>query len=137
MLRYNIPVQLTKPRFARADMDFHGVPVKRGQRLMALLAAANMDSAQFDQPLVFDIRREKNRHLGFGGGMHLCLGLQLARAEARIGLKCLFERWPDLALAVPFDELKWLKRSGMRGVDTLPVTYSVPARAAMTALAQA
>lgn len=121
LLRFVSPVQMTKPRFAREDTDFAGVPVKRGTPLMALLASANADPAVFDAPERLDLARRPNRHLAFGSGPHLCLGLTLARAEAEIALERLFTRFPDLGLAVPEDELRWTRRIGLRALERLPV----------------
>jgi cytochrome P450 len=62
--RYNSPVQATKPRMAREDMTFHGVNLKRGDRIMALLGSANCDPAHFDNPEVLDLHRPGVRHAG-------------------------------------------------------------------------
>ena len=119
--RYTCPVQMTKPRFVREDMEFHGHRFKHGDKIMALLAAGNLDPAAFDAPTEFLVNREKNRHLGYGGGLHLCLGLHLARAELQVGLETLYTRWPRLVPAVPPEKLGWTKRIGTRGVTSLPV----------------
>ncbi len=121
LIRYNSPVQMTKPRFVTRDMEFFGKQLKRGQNVMAFLAGANCDESRFDHPFTLDIARENVRHVGFGGGIHLCLGIQLARTEGQVGLERLFTRFPDLALSVPKDQLKWMERTGMRGVHELPV----------------
>ena len=121
--RFTSPVQMTKPRFVRQDMEFHGKSFKRGDKMMALLAAGNLDPSVFETPTTFDITREKTRHLGFGGGLHLCLGLHLARAELQVGLETLYTRWPSLALTRPPEALGWTKRIGTRGVTSLPVRY--------------
>ncbi len=120
-LRFLSPVQMTKPRYARADTMFHGRALRRGDRLIAHLAAANMDPEAFPDPARFDIQRPKPRHVAFGGGPHLCLGVHLARAEARIGLERLFTRWPSMALAVERDALRWTKHPGIRGLRALPL----------------
>jgi len=131
LLRFNSPVQMTKPRYARRDLELQGVPLKTGERIMCMLASANMDPSKFDQPERFNIHRENVRHVGFGGGIHLCLGIQLARTEMQVGLECLFTRFPELALSVPASQLTWLERVGMRGTATLPVTlHPALARAA-------
>jgi cytochrome P450 len=119
--RRNSPVQATKPRMAREDMDFHGVQLKRGQRVMGFLAAANADPDRFPEPEKLDLRRENVRHVGYGGGMHLCLGMHLARVETEVALERIFARWPDLSLAVPAQDLRWLVRPGMRGPVALPL----------------
>lgn len=125
MLRYASPVQFTKPRMAREDMEFHGCQLKKGDKIMAMLAAANVDPAAFNDPLRFDIvRDDENRHVGFGGGLHICLGIHLARAEAQIALRQLFTRWPRVRLAVPDDQLEWQNRLGMHGFRTLPLVWS-------------
>ena len=121
LIRYNSPVQMTKPRYVTRDMEFFGRHLKRGQLVMAFLAGANSDKRQFENPFELNINRENVRHVGFGGGIHLCLGIQLARIEGQVGLERLFSRFPNLALAVPKNDLKWMERIGMRGVHALPV----------------
>ena len=121
MLRYVSPVQATKPRMPLQDMELMGTKLRRGQPIMVHLAAANSDPARFAHPERFDITREDNRHLGLGGGMHLCLGNWLARAEMQIVTRALLERAPDLALAVPPSQLRWQDRMGHRALDALPL----------------
>lgn len=119
--RRNSPVQATKPRMARADMMFHGTSLKKGDRVMGLLAAANNDPGHFSDPQRLDLKREGVRHVGYGGGMHLCLGMHLARVETEVALERIFARWADLSLAVPTSDIRWLARPGMRGPLSLPV----------------
>jgi cytochrome P450 len=121
MLRYISPVQTTKPMMAVRDMEWHGVSLKRGEKILAQLAAANVDPRQFPDPERFDIKREPNAHVAFGGGPHNCLGWKLAVAEAEIALEQLFGRFPKLELAVPRDEIDWSSQLGTRGVAALPV----------------
>ena len=109
-LRFITPVQFTKPRYVRRDIDLGGVTVKRGDRIMAMLAAANMDPSANPHPERLDLARRPNRHIAFGTGIHFCLGHQLARIEGKCALKSLFKRWPKLALAV--DEAKSPGASG-------------------------
>ena len=126
VMRYTTPVQATKPRMAREDMEFHGAQMKKGDKCMAVLAAANIDVSVFDDPLKFDIQRDNAaRHTGFGGGIHLCLGIHLARAEAQIALERLFRRWENIRFAVPESELDWHTRLGMRGFKALPLEFDV------------
>ncbi|QDU92585.1 cytochrome P450 family protein [Lignipirellula cremea] len=120
-LRYVSSIQFTKPRYVRQDAEKYGVSLKRGEMVFALLGSANVDPAQFEEPETFDIGRQPNRHLGFGGGIHVCLGFKLATAETAIALESLFTRFPDLELAVPEEELRWLKRMGTRGFLELPL----------------
>jgi len=121
LLRYVSPVQITKPRLAKADMEFAGATLRRGDALVALLASANCDPDAFDAPERLDLARAPNRHVAFGGGPHLCLGLQLARAEAAIAFERLFTRFPDLRLGIPEDDLRWTERIGLRALTRLPV----------------
>ena len=120
-LRFITPVQFTKPRFVRRDVDLGGVTVKRGDRIMAMLAAANMDPAANPHPERLELTRRPNRHIAFGTGIHFCLGHQLARIEGKCALKSLFKRWPKLALAVDESEITWRKRPGLKAIDRLPV----------------
>ena len=121
LIRYNSPVQFTKPRYVREDTELFGKPLTKGKMIMAFIAGANSDKRKFPNPFVFDINRENVRHMGFGGGIHLCLGIQLARLETQIALERLFTRFPGLRLAKPYEELNWVQRLGTRGPLQLPV----------------
>ena len=96
-LRYDSSVQLTG-RAALSDLQLAGMPLSKGTQIIALLAAANRDPAMFERPDELDITRAGIRPLSFGGGVHYCLGAQLARLEAAEALQVLFRRLPDLAL---------------------------------------
>ncbi|MFL6815306.1 MAG: cytochrome P450 [Bradyrhizobium sp.] len=120
-LRFLTPVQFTKPRFVRRDVDLGGVRVRKGERIMAMLAAANMDPEANPHPERLDLQRRPNRHMAFGTGIHFCLGHQLARIEGKSALKALFQRWPGLTLAVPEQEIAWQKRPGLNAIARLPV----------------
>lgn len=120
-LRFVSPVQFSKPRFVRRDVDLGGVTLRKGDRIMVMLAAANMDPKANEQPEQLDLRRAPNHHLSFGTGIHFCLGHQLARLEARCALKALFERWPKLGLGVAEEQIRWRKRPGFRALASLPV----------------
>jgi cytochrome P450 len=84
------------PRVVRRDTQFLGHDLKEGDLLLPVFAAANRDGAQFPDPDRFDIRRSPNRHLGFGHGIHLCLGASLARLEAKVALGELLRRFPRI-----------------------------------------
>ncbi|MGE3807626.1 MAG: cytochrome P450 [Gemmataceae bacterium] len=120
MLRYRAPVPFAKPRLTSKDLVFHGQPLRRGQRVLAVLASANTDPARFDDPERFDINRHPNQHVSFGAGIHVCLGLKLARLEARVAIQRLLTRYPNLDLAVPHDQVPW-SRGGFRTFKSLPV----------------
>jgi cytochrome P450 len=120
-LRFITPVQFTKPRFVRRDLELGGVRLKKGERVMVMLAAANLDPQVNEHPEKLDLARRPNRHIAFGTGIHFCLGHQLARIEAICSLKALFGRWPKLELAVDESQIKWRKRPGLKAIDHLPV----------------
>jgi cytochrome P450 PksS len=120
-LRFVSPVQFSKPRFVRTDVDLGGVRLRQGDRIMVMLAAANMDPSATEHPERLDLARHPNRHLAFGTGIHFCLGHQLARIEAKCALQALFRRWPDLKIAVPETQIRWRERPGIRAVAKLPV----------------
>jgi cytochrome P450 len=120
-LRFVSPVQFSKPRFVRHDLDLDGVRVRKGEKIMAMLAAANMDPTANEHPDRLDLRRLPNRHLAFGAGIHYCLGHQLARIEGRCALQALFTRWPELGMAVPDSQIRWRERPGLRALAELPV----------------
>src|SRR5262249_11994647 len=123
-LRFVCPVQISKPRYVRHDVDLGGVWLKRGDQITAGLASANMDPAANPQPEKFDLARKPNRHVAFGTGIHFCLGHQLARLEAKGALEALYTRWPKLALAVAPEAIHWRRRPGMRSIVSLPVMPS-------------
>jgi len=117
MLRYEPPVQLM-PRFAKEDTVFYGKKIKKNQMIVPVIASANRDPAANDNPDDFDITRKDIRHVSFGYGIHLCLGLNLARLEARVAFNKLLARFPDMTLAS--DEVNWLSGSALvRGMDQL------------------
>jgi len=120
-LRYVSPVQFTKPRHVRRDVELGGVRLRKGDRIMPMLAAANLDPQANAQPEKLDLARRPNRHLAFGTGIHFCLGHQLARIEGACAMKALLRRWPTLALAVDERDIRWRERPGMRAIDRLPV----------------
>jgi cytochrome P450 len=121
-LRFVSPVQFSKPRFVRQDVELGGARLKRGDQVMALLAAANMDPAANVAPEKLDLARRPNHHMAFGTGIHFCLGYQLARLEAKCALEALYTRWPKLALAVAPEAIRWRSRPGLRAIVSLPVT---------------
>ena len=86
-----------------------------------VLGAANRDPAVFEHPDQFDISRPRVKHMGFGQGPHYCLGAALARLETKIALRNLFERFPDLRLAVPSTELKRQTLPLWSRFESLPV----------------
>jgi cytochrome P450 len=120
-LRFISVVQFTKPRFVRKDTQLGGVALKKGDRIMPMLAAANFDPQANPHPETLDLARKPNRHLAFGTGIHFCLGHQLARIEGICALKALFGRWPKLTLAVDESQVQWRRRPGLKAIEHLPV----------------
>jgi cytochrome P450 len=98
MIRFDSPLQLFE-RTAREDVEVGGHTVRKGQKVSALLGSANRDPAEFCQPDRLDVGRVANQHIGFGAGVHHCLGAPLARMELQISLPALVDRFPDMALA--------------------------------------
>jgi cytochrome P450 len=126
LARFTSPVQSTKPRYVARDTVFCGQPLRRGDIIMALIASANADPAEFDAPEQLRLDRFPNPHLVFSSGIHFCLGLQLARVEAQSALARLYTRYPDLEI-IDTDALPWIERLGIRGVSALPVRLNRPA----------
>jgi cytochrome P450 PksS len=120
-LRFISPVQFTKPRYVRKDVELGGVRLKKGDRIMPMLAAANLDPQANVHPERLDLERKPNRHIAFGTGIHFCLGHQLARIEGACALKALFRRWPRLQLAVDESQITWRRRPGLKAIEHLPV----------------
>ena len=123
MLRYYGPVEVSLTRWVRQDTELGGQGMRRGEQIVALLASANHDETQFPNPEKFDIRREPNRHIAFGTGIHSCLGATLARLEAQVAFATLLSRMPDLALAIPRHEVRWRDATFLRGLTQLPVSF--------------
>ena len=120
-LRFVSSVQFSNPRFVRQDTELDGVRLKKGDRIMAMVAAANMDPQANEAPEQLDLQRRPNRHISFGTGIHFCLGHQLARIEGMCALQALFIRWPKLQPAVKPIQIRWRKRPGLRSIEKLPV----------------
>ena len=119
VLRLDPPVLLTG-RMAGADLEVAGTRVRRGGVMVALLAGANRDPAVFPEPERFDVTRENAReHVSFSAGRHYCLGAALARMEGEVGLRTVFDRFPDLRV-----ERGVVPRPTriLRGYELLPVT---------------
>jgi len=124
-LRFVSPVQFSKPRYVRQAIELDGVRPNKGDKVMAMIVAANMDAAANECPEQLDLARRPNRHLSFGTGIHFCLGHQLARIEAICALQALFTRWPKLQLAVKPSQIRWRRRPGLRSIEKLPVAPPV------------
>ncbi|TWH20429.1 cytochrome P450 [Prauserella rugosa] len=121
MLRVDPPVLLTGRTVVR-DTEFAGTPVRAGSVVTTLLAGANRDPAVFDDPHTFDVTRPNSReHISFSSGRHYCLGAALARMEGEVGLRALFDRFPDLTL-LPGAQHRPTRI--LRGYERLPARLS-------------
>jgi cytochrome P450 len=117
-LRFEGPTRIMV-RHASETHERGGHTLERGDRVYLGIAGANRDPAVFDAPDALDVSRQPNPHLGFGYGLHFCLGAALARLESRIAIAALIERFPELVLAS--DTLSWHTTIVGRAVATLPV----------------
>jgi len=122
-LRYDSSVQLTG-RVALEDIDdIGGKNIPKGESVLCLLGSANRDPAAYpDRPDRLDITRPKIRPLSFGGGIHLCLGAQLARIEAEVAISTLLRRLPDLRLDNA-ESPEWRPTFVLRGLKRLPASW--------------
>lgn len=121
VLRYDSPVERTTTLVATADLRFAGITIRTGSAVVASLASANRDPARFSSPNSFRIRRAEGPCLGFGHGVHHCLGAALARMETAIALDSLLRRFPRITLACPSHTLRYRSSSLIRGLEELPV----------------
>jgi cytochrome P450 len=128
LIRFDAPVPHSTFRYALEPIELGGTIIPAGAQVIINLASANRDETRFDQPDTLDIGRTDTRHLGFGHGIHFCLGAPLARMEGRVALGELIRRFPDLHLAVPLEDLRWGHGDGLvlRGLTALPVIAGRP-----------
>ncbi|MFI2372149.1 cytochrome P450 [Streptomyces sp. NPDC018833] len=124
MLRYDGPVETATYRFTVEPYEIGGTVVPGGgQLVLVALADADRDPARYPEPDRFDIRRDTRGHLAFGHGIHYCLGAPLARLEARVAIRSLLERCPDLRLDAHPAALTWRTGTLIRGPESLPVRW--------------
>ena len=123
LLRYLTIVQFGTVRVAREDVDIAGQHIRAGETVVASLAAANRDPAQFAEPDELDLARPASQHVAFGHGIHQCLGQQLARVEMKIAYPALSRRFPALHLAVSPGQVPMRHDMFIYGVHRLPVTW--------------
>lgn len=119
LLRYDGPSGAVV-RVVSEDVQLGGRTMRAGQRVFAMVNAANRDPDVFDDPERIDLARANNRHLAFGHGIHFCLGAPLARLEANIVFTAMSRRWTRIELAA--EELVWSDSLVLRGVKSLPLT---------------
>lgn len=122
LLRYDTPVQRGW-RIATEDVELAGQQIRKGQMVLQMIGSANHDPAHFDQPDRLDVTRRPTRHLGFGIGIHFCLGAPLARMEVAAALRKLVQRFPNLTMDETLP-LRWRHDVALRGVEQLWVNGS-------------
>ncbi|MEM7018627.1 MAG: cytochrome P450, partial [Pseudomonadota bacterium] len=120
-LRYDSSVQLTS-RVAFEDVELGDQTIPANSEVLTLLGAGNRDPEVFPEPDKLDITRPGVKPLSFGGGIHFCLGAQLARIEGAIALETILRRLPNLQLA-NLDKPDWKITMTLRGLTTLPATW--------------
>ena len=120
LMRY-LTIAHTGARAALVDVELGDQVIRAGETVCLSLLAANRDPRRFPDPDVLDLRRRATGHLGFGHGVHQCLGQQLARIELRVAFPLLLARFPALRLAVAPDEVP-LRHASIHGVTALPVS---------------
>lgn len=118
MLRYDNPVQITY-RSALEEAELGGKLIHKGDLVNTIIGSANRDPERFTDPDRFDITRSEGRHLGFGMGIHFCIGAPLVRLEAEIVFATLLRRFPEIALTSEY--LEWQEHPIFRGLKALPV----------------
>jgi cholest-4-en-3-one 26-monooxygenase len=122
MIRWASPVNYMS-RTATCDVDLHGQPIRKGDKVALLYSSANRDEAAFSDPERFDVRRDPNHHLAFGFGAHFCLGATLARIELRALLEVMVPRIAVLEVAGP---VRRVRSSFLNGLKELPLS-TIPA----------
>jgi cytochrome P450 len=118
LLRYQTPGPAIA-RYVTKDVEFHGQTIPKGTAMMLLIGAANRDDRRFVDGDTFNIHRESRPHLGFGHGIHACVGAMLARVEGRVALQEVLKRFPEWH--VDYDHAELASTSTVRGWETLPV----------------
>ncbi|MFI2263053.1 cytochrome P450 [Streptomyces tubercidicus] len=125
LLRWCGPVQMTQLRYASEDVEIAGTPIRKGDAVQLILVSANFDPRHYTDPERLDLTRHPaghaENHVGFGHGMHYCLGATLAKQEGEVAFGKLFTHYPELSLAVAPDELERTPVPGSWRLDSLPV----------------
>jgi cytochrome P450 len=121
LIRFAGPVETATMRWAYDDVEIGGTTIPRGNPVIPVLYAANRDPERFEDPDRLDVGRSPNPHIGFGFGIHHCLGAPLARLEATIAFRTLYDRYPELDVTITDDEIEWPDGFFLRGPTTLPV----------------
>jgi pimeloyl-[acyl-carrier protein] synthase len=119
ILRFESPEQRSSFRILKQAMTIGGHELAAGEQVGVIIAAANRDSQAFNNPHQFDIARTENKHLAFGSGVHQCLGMHMAKLEAKIAITAIAQRMPNIHLLQ--ERPHWRRNSFFRGLETLLV----------------
>jgi cytochrome P450 len=122
-IRWEPPVTVILRR-AMCDTEVGGVPVEKGADVALLLGSANRDERKYEHPDAFDVFRSSRQSVGFGFGVHVCLGMHLARMETRVAVNTLFDRLPDMRLAPEPGQDLHIKGMAFRSPIALPVAFT-------------
>ncbi|MGV9245441.1 cytochrome P450 family protein [Streptomyces sp. NPDC003710] len=124
LLRYANPLNHASERFTLEPVTIGDTTIPAKEWVMLATASANRDPSRFPDADRLDVGRDTSGHVGFGHGIHYCLGAPLARLEGEIAFGMLLSRFPELALAVPESSLRWRPSSLIHGLEVLPVRVS-------------
>jgi cytochrome P450 len=123
VMRYQTPAAIATTRYTLEPVTIGDTALPEHELVFVASVAANRDPARFPNPKKLDIHRDTSGHLGFGHGIHYCLGAQLARMETQIALAALLDRFPQLRLGIKPKKLQWRQTKVVRGLRTLPVRW--------------
>jgi cytochrome P450 len=126
-LRFDTPVHHALMRAAIEDLELEGVAIRSGDLVLMNLASANRDPAHFTEPDRLNVCRNEASHVGFGHGIHYCLGSSLALLEGEIAIRSLLAHYPTIRLAVPSSEIHWSRSMSIRAIEGLPLEVSTAA----------
>jgi cytochrome P450 len=127
LMRYDGGVAVGTFRFTAAEITVGDVVIPKGEILALSLTSANRDEARFPDADKLDLTRHPHGVLGFGHGIHYCIGQPLAKIQLEVAIRQLITRYPDARVAVDPAELRWITSALMRGLETLPVSLDSPA----------
>jgi cytochrome P450 len=121
LMRFENPVLTGGMRYAVADTEVAGVPIRKGDKIDVCWTTADLDPDQFPDPLTVDLDRPANRHIAFASGIHRCLGSHLARLELRTAISTFHQRLSSYAIAP--DEEPVYNHEGVRAATHLPLVF--------------
>jgi cytochrome P450 len=121
LLRFTTPVPCGAARVTLEDVEFEDTTIPKGNKVLGMIISANRDERVFDHPDDLDLGRDPNRHLTFAFGKHFCLGNQLARMEGQIAIRTLVQKFPNMTLATPRENLRYKPIQALRGLESLPM----------------